>query len=260
MADRFMYIPAAGIYLILSALILYAYQSHRFVVASASAILAFLLASQTHKQIRYWQDSIQLFSRSIQVTNNNWVMLNSLGAALSRAGRHTEAAPYLERALEINPQNAKALFNLGNIRFYQERWHEAAKLFERSLALTPNYQAQYNLAVTYKRNGNVEQAKNTYLLLLEKHPQHIPSLINLGRIYREEGKHAQAIACYRLAQQVDPGNVEGRTGEAISLLQTAEDPMPAIAALIRLLQEDASNSEAREALNEAVRGSPADDT
>ena len=256
MADRFLYLPAVGLYLALGMILAKAYQRLKRPITLLGLVLVVLMAIQTHRQTTYWQNSITLFQRAVEVTRDNWVMYNSLGTALSHAGQYQEATQHFEKSLELNPENAKALFNLGHVRFVQERWDEAAELFQKSLALETNYQARFNLAVTHTRRGATQEAKQEYLRLLESHPHHVRSLLNLGRLYRKEEQYAQALACFRLVLQIDPENQEARTGTAIVMLETGDDPMLAVSKLIQLLDEDASNADAREALNQAIHGAP----
>ena len=254
MADRFLYLPAVGLYIVTGLGVATIFHRFRAPVIVAGSLLVVSMLVLSQRQTAYWQNSIALFSRAISVTNNNWVMHNSLGAAFSHAGQFSEASHHFEEAVNINPDNATAWFNLGHVRFVQERWDEAAKHFERSLALAPNYRARFNLAVTYTRRGALREAQETYLYLLESNPHHIPSLLNLGRLYRDQEKYAQALACYRLVKKADPQNPQARTGIAIAMLATADDPMPAISVLIALIEEDAGNTEAREALQGVIHG------
>ncbi len=254
MADRFLYLPAIGLYIALGYMLSPIFRRLKYPSIILGGLLITLMIAQTHRQTRYWQDSITLFARAVDVTNQNWVMHNSLGTALSHAGQYEEATRHFEKSLELNPENPKALFNLGHVRFVQERWDEAAALFEKSLALETNYQARFNLAVTHTRRGASQEAKKQYLRLLESHPHHVRSLLNLGRLYRKEEQYAQALACFRLVLEIDPENQEARTGIPIVMLATGEDPMLAVSKLIHLLDEDASNADAREALNEVLHG------
>lgn len=254
MADRFLYLPAIGLYIALGIALAATAKRYPWSFRICGFILLILMIGQTHRTAQYWHNSTTLFSRAVEVTRNNWVMHNSLGTALTHAGRYDEATEQYEKAIEINPEYAHAKFNLGHIRFVQERWEEAAQLFERSIELERNYQALFNLAVTQSRMGEIQEAKQRYLELLESHPNHIRALLNLARIYHKEGQHAQAMACYRIVLERDPDNQEARTGNAIILFETGDDPMLGVSKLIQLLEEDPNNAEAREALNRAIHG------
>lgn len=53
-----------------------------------------------------------------------------MGGALIHAGRHLEAKPYLERALQIAPGFAKAAWNLAQVELMLENWERAFELYE----------------------------------------------------------------------------------------------------------------------------------
>jgi len=261
MADRFLYLPAIGLYCALGMTVQGIWQHHRRRVIAIGLAGSVGLASLTYYQAGYWRNSLTLFTRAVAVTRDNWVMLNSLGAALSHAGRHDEAATHFEQSLALHPGNARALFNLGHVRFLQERWEDAARLFAQSQQLSPQYQTLFNLAVTHARREAYEDARKAYLQLLESHPRHPLALLNLGRIYRILQKPDQAMACYRLVLETEPDNQIARTGAAIVMLEKGENPLGAIALLVRLLEDDPGNAEAREALHAAIHGTdvpPAD--
>jgi protein O-mannosyl-transferase len=253
MSDRFVYLPAIGMYIAGAYTIMSCYEKNRIVTTACGIAIITAMLSVTTWQTGHWQDNIALFSRAVEVTRKNWIMQNSLGAALSHAGRHAEAIPHFTESARINPRNATALFNLGHVHFVQGEWDLAATFFEQSLSVQDHFRARYNLAVTHARRGDVQAAKRTYLRLLETHPGHTLSLLNLGKLYRETGQYDQAMACYRIVMQNEPGHKAARTGLAVTMLAKAQDNVAAIGMLVQLLQEDAGNKEARDALNRALQ-------
>ena len=55
----------------------------------------------------YWQNSIRLFQRAVDVTHDNFIAHHDLGAALGRAGRTEEAQAQLEQAQKLLPDRAR---------------------------------------------------------------------------------------------------------------------------------------------------------
>ena len=91
MADRYTYIPSVGV-LIMS--VWGAYELTRrwrhqvILLALASAVALILCFALTREQLGYWQDSETLFRHALDVTQNNHIAHNNLGAALGeRCGR-----------------------------------------------------------------------------------------------------------------------------------------------------------------------------
>jgi tetratricopeptide (TPR) repeat protein len=64
-----------------------------------------LVVGKTQQAVEYCLQSLKHDSRKVKILNN-------LGAALSEEGRFKEALPVLQRAVKINPNIAKAHYNL----------------------------------------------------------------------------------------------------------------------------------------------------
>ena len=70
------------------------------------------LALLSRRQTAVWRTSETLFARALQVTERNALAHGALGFAYAKAGRNEEAVDQLKRALEIQPDNLRALNNL----------------------------------------------------------------------------------------------------------------------------------------------------
>src|SRR5262245_29148851 len=67
--------------------------------------------------------------------------LVQLGVALAQWGEGLAAIPPLEQAVAMEPNNAAAHFNLGQVYRQGGRQREALAAFERALQLRPDYPA-----------------------------------------------------------------------------------------------------------------------
>ncbi len=70
-----------------------------------------------------------------------------MGLTYIVADRAPEAAPYLEKALSLDPRHLQSLIALGNLRIQQQNTSGARELFERALEVSPaSWQAHWMLA------------------------------------------------------------------------------------------------------------------
>ena len=103
------------------------------------------------------------------------------------------AAPAFERVLAIDPEDAGARVNLGQIALQQRQYDRALPLFREALAAEPyNVTAAYSIALTLTRSGQAEEGR--------KAMQRFEALrdsaygVTYAQTYLAQGKYAEAIA------------------------------------------------------------------
>ncbi len=225
MADRFLYIPAVGLYLALvwSADALVArWPAWRRGAWGVLAGGALLLAVLSVHQIGYWRSSRSLFAHAVEQTRDNWMMHNCLGAALARAGEDEAALPHFRRAIELMPSRPRAYYNLGCALVRGGDPQGAIPSFEQSLARLDAPKARYNLAVAQTLAGDVGAAEATYRRLLSVVPGHTPALNNLGCLYREAARWDDAQGVFAALVAIAPGYTTGRYNYGVTLLAMGE--------------------------------------
>jgi tetratricopeptide (TPR) repeat protein len=150
MADRYAYIPLIGLFIIIAwgvDSLTRRLPSRSYWLAGVAAALLIALTMATRWQLTHWQNSITLFERALEVTDNNEIAHNNLGVVLVRKGRLDEGLAHLYEAVRINPDYGTArtniaitLYQKGNIEAVDEsRWPEAVNLYRQALELKPDY-------------------------------------------------------------------------------------------------------------------------
>ncbi len=154
--------------------------------------------------------------------------LNLLGVLCCQRGRAPEALPYLERAVQLQPQNAIFQNNLGLALLALARSREAETCFRRALELDPNYaEAHNNLGNLLLGRGETEAAIACYREALRLRPDYARARSNLGNALWRQGQLCEAEACYRQALRLEAASsqmlsnlggvlaAEGRVEEAL---------------------------------------------
>jgi len=97
-----------------------------------------------------------------------------LGLALRNKGKLAEAQLSLEESLKIQEHSPRVLNSLGTVLFQLKKPAQAIALLERAITLQPNYaRARYNLAEAYEsvnRRRAIEEYE-TYLALVDNIPE-----------------------------------------------------------------------------------------
>ncbi len=165
MADRLLFLPSAGLALMLAGL-LDALASTRFPRRLAfGACLAlcvvwtgFFLAI-TADRAGDFRDAETLFASSLRNRPGSTRLHNNLGLALLHDHRPVEAEAHFRLALAIDPTNAEAHNNLGLLLAGIGRPGSAASEFAEALRIRPNMRAAaHNLCLLLLRTGHAEHA------------------------------------------------------------------------------------------------------
>jgi tetratricopeptide (TPR) repeat protein len=114
-ADRFYYLPMAGVAMQLLALLLLAMEFRRgFWIASGLCFVAVVpLAFFTVEREEVFSNGIALWTDTIQTSPLSWTAYANYGRALVDANRVDEAMVQYQRALGLNPNYADAEYDLG---------------------------------------------------------------------------------------------------------------------------------------------------
>ena len=134
----------------------------------------------------------------------------SLGLLEFSRNQHEKAENAFKRAIELSPNYATAYHWYSNSvsRFSMLRGAEATKLAEKAFELDPRSSViSVNLALQYRLQGLLALAERQYLDLIALDPEFVSAYRALASLYLNElGKFDKALALYRKASQLDPGN------------------------------------------------------
>jgi predicted TPR repeat methyltransferase len=123
------------------------------------------------------------------------------------AQRWNDAGLAFERALALDPRQARAWYRLGNVREEQGRDGDAVACFDKAVALDPsNAQAWNNLGGARQRLGREAQAMDAYRRAMAADPYLPQPCLNLGRLAGFRGDHALAAECFKAGLARHPGD------------------------------------------------------
>ncbi|NOY17294.1 MAG: tetratricopeptide repeat protein [Gammaproteobacteria bacterium] len=171
-----------------------------------------------------------------------WFMLGAVNAQLSR---FDEATTCCQNVLQMNPAHIQALYILAQIRLQKSDFNQAIKTFRKILKINPDQEnarnglkhAQSMLKTKHRRtpgkgNRNAERlfkegwqfqqrgewkaAYECYQLALEKEPNALPLLTNIGFVCRMLNQYEAATGYHERALAIDPGLIDERYNLGVS--------------------------------------------
>ncbi len=229
MADRYMYMPAVGLFLGASIVVVARFQLSRSkrirvssVIASVALLATFAMLARARTHV--WANSVALWSDSIAVDFSNDLAHIALANALRDLGKDRDAAEHYRHALVLNPGNATANNNLGNALRALGRLDLAAVRYRRAIALSPGYaDAHYNLGAILDNQGIYADAIHHYRAALAYDDLNDAAHNNLGYLYARQGELKRALDCLKRAVEIDPGNDNAQNNLGLVLVRMGRE-------------------------------------
>jgi tetratricopeptide (TPR) repeat protein len=161
-----------------------------------------------HYEAGQLQQSEAICRQLLAQDQNHADALHLLGLIAHRM-RHQDAAPLIQRAIALQPNNGLAYGNLALVLLSQSRWDEALECSKQALALQPNIpQAHYNLGYGFHMKGELENAIACYRRALLLRSDFALPYLNLGAALDGLGRDDEAIDAYRRGLELQPDSAQ----------------------------------------------------
>ncbi len=150
-------------------------------------------------------EAIAAYEKALKINPDNAKAWNNKGVALDDLGRKDEAMAAYEKALEIKPGHAESWNNKGAALSALGRKDEAIAAFEKALEIKPDYaDAWHGKGSVLSALDRKDEAIVAYEKALEIKPDYADVWYNKGNDLSTLGRKNEAIAAYEKAIEVKP--------------------------------------------------------
>lgn len=221
MADRYSYLPLVGIFIAViwaGAEVFQRLKLSRSVRTAIAGLICMIYACLAWRQVGYWQDTLTIFTRTMQVTERNFVAASGIGGYYNRHEQPALAAPFLEKAVAWFPDHPTAHSSLGVSYQQLGRLNEAIEQGIIAIRVAPDDAgAHNNLGNALAAAGRKVEAISQYRKAIQLDPRLPGPHHNLPMLLAEQGNDDEAIAHWRQAIQLDPNYVNALNSLALAL-------------------------------------------
>jgi tetratricopeptide (TPR) repeat protein len=244
MADRYMYIPSIGLFIVVvwgaNDLINRWPEKGKFLpLAGAVALVGCL--GVTSIQISYWRDSVTIFLHAIEVTTDNYVAENCLGKAFDQSGRPDRALALYVDAVKIEPRYPQSQFNLALCLSAFGRTNEALEHLQIAARLEQqDPDIQYALGTYFSQFGSLADATHAFQAALADRPDFPEAQTAFGTLLSRQKKFAEAIPHFAATVRLKPSDPDARFNLGLALLDNHQPAEAAeqFAAELRLVPDE----------------------
>jgi tetratricopeptide (TPR) repeat protein len=195
MADRYSYVPITGLFIAIVWLVwdgLPSFRGRRAALATLAGAALLANAAVARTQLAYWRDDVVLFSRALEVTEDNYLAHVALGQLLMTRGEVELGIAQYRRSLEIQPGFADAHHGLGLRLAERGDLVAGARHLERAVSLRPEHSdALYQLGRVYERLDREAEAFDLYGRQIAANPDHSRALMRRATLRLTHPDQAQ---------------------------------------------------------------------
>jgi len=214
-ADRFVYIPFIGIYIILSwgtPHFLQILKTPRVISTIVFFLILPILSTMTWFQIAYWKNSNTLYAHTLSVTENNWLIHTNYGKILEEQGKEKDANVHFEEAMNIDPESSVHHLNFANNLYRLGKIGEAEEHYKMAITVGNDKEstakANNRLAFIYQIQKKNSAAIKHYKEALRINPTQVKTLNNLAILLAQTGDFSNAALNFNKALELSPQNEE----------------------------------------------------
>ena len=208
-AERYLYLVTVGVSLMMGSAVARCSESRSNTVRTAGLLIGCLIAAafgaRTFARNLDWRSERALYLQNEddgeQSSNASFIR----AGLLEEDGHLIEASNEYRASLSKRPGFVEALLGLGKVEGELGDRAGARREYERALAASPNDPMVAMIyAVFLAKNGLNGDAVALYRRAIAIAPDYLQAWVNLGALYRDQGKFKEAKECYEQAIRLAP--------------------------------------------------------
>ena len=157
---------------------------------------------------RNYASAAPLVDQALAIDPQNLRALSFGAIIVANAGQKALALDLIGKALKLGPDAPVVIYNAASVFFRYGQPHRARQLWERLLKRLPkSVETLWNLAIYHAAQDDFGTAETYYRKVMELAPHHAGLHLNLGNMLKSNGRIAEAIAVYHAGRHLFPQEI-----------------------------------------------------
>ncbi len=155
-----------------------------------------------------YEEAIHALDKAIQLNSNDARIYSNKGFALNQLRSYEEAILALDKAIQLDPCDAHASYNKGFALRKLQRYGEAIHAFDKAIQLNPNdTDAYHNKGIVLRHLQRYEEAIVAFDKAIQLNPNDAKVYINKGSVLNDLKRHEDALVVFDKAIQLNPNDL-----------------------------------------------------
>jgi tetratricopeptide (TPR) repeat protein len=164
-----------------------------------------------------FDEAIQTLKEALDYNPENEGAMFELSYCYDALDKLEDVIVFYQSFLDEHPYSSSTWYNLGNTLLRLEKEEEAVSAFEYCLAITEDFTpAQVNLGNAQFRLGNFDLALDAYTEAMEREGRQPTLLCYVGECYEKLDEPAKAISFYDECLKKDPQHTDAWVGKCVA--------------------------------------------
>ncbi|MBL4657598.1 MAG: tetratricopeptide repeat protein [Flavobacteriales bacterium] len=264
MNDRFMYIPSIGFAMAVGIGLSHGIFKHlkpekkwQPLIRGFTLVLLLSYSYKTISRNTAWENDLTLSTTDVEISTSSAKANMSAGLSLItkaqaesnqaiRTPDLVQAITYLNKSLALYPNYIQPMLLMGNAYYELGQLENSLIYFENCVKITPGYsyavQNMKHVGQISVRDGNVDLAIKSYILLAKYTPNDYSVFMDLAELYGKELNDFQsALSNIQIADRLKPNDIDVLSKLGI-IYSRLNQPTEAFAAFNKVLDRDPNNA------------------
>ncbi len=156
-------------------------------------------------------EAVQYFEKACEVKNNQADILFIIATSHMTLGNYSKCEEYFKRALRIEPDNFKFVYNYGLFLQETKCFKDAVNMFNNALKIKPdNYELLNDIGVIYYKEQDYAEAIRSFRKALNNNNDYLVAQINIAYAYLAAKDILNAQSIIERLEFMHPSDLEVR--------------------------------------------------
>ena len=165
----------------------------------------YIILANKHYYLHEYEDAIESYQKAIELNPEDAGAYYNMGISYDNIEAYEKAIEAYQKAIELNPEDAGVYYNMGISYDNIEAYEKAIEAYQKAIELNPEDARAYNnMGVSYENLERYVEAIEAYQKAIELNPEDASAYNNMGVSYENLERYVEAIEAYQKAIELNP--------------------------------------------------------